>query len=196
MQSCAILLTIFYEPVRRDMYAQRIRWWDLHIRSSDQLFVVDSYGASLSHLTRNVMSYDQRQFLRPNMSTTTYEILALRKAYRRWSQEFRNHAYVFKLTGKYVLPSFLPWFHTFSPIGQILLQNQGISNTELIGIASDVFPQVLMHLSRVHKTRGVCMEVALSIIIKREFRVYRMPRHFIPESYRVPRAHGDVLPYL
>ena len=201
MQSCAILLTIFFEPARRAMYTRRIRWWSQRTRAPDELFVVDSYGvySNARHLADNVLSYNQSHAFSSRVSSTTAELLALRNACRRWSHKFQRHGHVFKVTGKYVVPSLLPWYHTTTVAPQIWLQFRGESNTEILGVAPSVLDELLQRMSEIHARQRVCMEVALMYTVQRSspsYRIRRMPWHPVPVTYRVPRASGDTLPYL
>ena len=140
--SC-ILLAIYNEPSRRELYTDVIKWWK---QNTDlDIYIVNSYGDnSLDNLNVNIVSFDQSKIAPSHLgpSSTDYEIFSIQYAIDN-IKELSNYDYVFKITGKYRLPGATDILSTIPPGYQIILQNipkthkemikNKLNNTEIIG---------------------------------------------------------------
>ena len=210
----AILLTIYNEPAREQLYQSRIKWWEATVSPPNSLFIIDSFGNSPTTLAQTqVLSFSQKVAipLKPPVtkySSSTYELFALKKALNTWRDALLSHDYIIKVTGKYVLPDLLSWLSSRQLTSDLILQRR-LGNTEVVGMRSGIMSTVVDHLTHINNYSGeavispsrrfltgnCCIENALRKI-GRNYSVARLPMLSIPRQFRTPRAAGDTLPYL
>lgn len=210
----AILLTVYNEPAREQLYHSRITWWETAIAPPNSLFIVDSFGETpATRAQTHVLSFSQRVMLplRPPVtkySSSTYELFALKKVLDTWRDTLLSHDYVVKVTGKYVLPDLLSWLGSLQLTSDLLLQRR-LGNTEVVGIRCGIVSSVVDRLTRINNYSGIavaspshrfrtgncCIENALRKI-EVDYSVTRFPILGIPRVFRTRRASGDILTYL
>ena len=111
-----------------------------------------------------------------------------------WGSTLLEHDYIFKVTGKYVIPGLLPWIHANKPRTDMVLQRFGDANTEVLGLNAKCMRRVVSLLANLNR-RSCCIEDAL-LKIKRHYTVTKMPPFYVPRKFRVERGDGHILPFL
>ena len=164
------------------------------------MFVVDSSGNGFPsvptiHPDRLVVF---TQEVHMNQSSSVYEAISLNRAFdrfgRTWLTEFD---YIVKVTGKYIIPSFIEFLPRFPANFDFVVQNQFYhhwQNTELWAFAPHMIPHVLQMTNSVI-TEQHLMERAVYTMIKNA-NVFRLPQLDIPLEFRVSRGDKSVLHYL
>ena len=200
--SC-ILLTMYNEPSRRELYTDVITWWK---RNTDlDIYVVNSYGDnSLNNLNANIVSFDQSKIDPSHFgpSSTDYEIFSIQYAVDT-IKELSNYDYVFKITGKYRLPGATDILSTIPPGYQIIIQNShhdaegikfGWNNSEIIGFNGQNIKKIINILKTTKPKNGMALEKRIPTYIKEnKIKYYRLPQINIPEDFRVKRSDGKIL---
>lgn len=175
------------------MYDSRIGWWRTMVKPPDSLFLLDSYGA-LQNSSR-VLSFNQKvHFGEVLESSSSFELFSMGAAIDLWTGTLLSYDYIFKVTGKYVIPGLLPWVHANNPRTDMVLQRFGDANTEVLGLHTRCMRRVVSQLTRLNRKK-CCIENAL-LQIKHHYVLTKMPPLYVPLRFKIKRGDGNILPFL
>ena len=185
-----VLLSMYCSPERYNMYYDVcIKWL---INTNLPIFVIDSYGNepnlfNISSSKLQIHSFQQKNkevIINPSVS----EKESLLKALEIF--DFSEYDIIFKVTGKY----YSSMFETFLPYipsdAQIILQynrNTDEQNSEVVGIKSTMFKQVIEEINN-NTTFEKVLKNTKNLIS------YRLPPLSIDK--KVSRSDGSILDFL
>jgi len=188
----AILFTTYNVPNREAMYRERLEWW--RDNTSLPLYVVDSANRGFN--MDGIREYKFEQLPNINGPTDT-ELFSLRHAFDHFEVEWEKFDYVFKITGKYVLPKLETVINNIPTDVEMVLQStysKGEQSSEIIGFRSSEMKQILMILSADHQDPNQWLEKRLFNYTASNF--WRLPQLHIPKKYRTPRSDQSILSVL
>ena len=191
----AVLLTTYItsEQERKDMYLRNIQRW---LRDTDlDIYVVDSsnQGVAIQHPRLKVLTFDQAKANLPHNPTLSYkERTSLLKAYAHFEEHLQAYDYVFKITGKYVIPQLQAYADSAPPGTDVICQNLQIThgqNTELLGVR----PYLLAPLvSKIENTEDRNFERIMHETVQSSpWTIHRLLPIPLDQSY--PRSDGSTL---
>lgn len=192
----AVMLTTFIteDPKRKQMYEQNVKRW---LSETDfDIFLVDSSNQGLSsvqHPRLHVLVFDQSKD--PGVSESylsNKEKNSVLKAYHHFRNKLHEFDYVFKITGKYVIPNLRSLSETIPKGTDIIVQHLQIThgqNTECVGFRPHALMPV-MNLVQNEETREF-EKVMHQLTSSNKFKVHRLPPITLDQG--IKRTDGSIL---
>lgn len=176
------------EPARRQVYLHRLRRW--LCETSFDIYAVDSSGETLPIQHPRLKQFAFQQSKDASTSSTVAESASILKACAYFMEDFQKYDLIFKVTGKYFLPSFEHVTLSIPSDAQVVFQNRFDflhQNTEITGYS----PYLLYYL-----TKNIHGDEIYERQMKRVgdnplIKVYRLPRMKLQDF--TSRGNGDVL---
>ena len=207
----AVLLTAWIDPqdveARLQMYKQTIAWWASTFPDLD-IFVVESsgeedavnelrnYAETFSRVTLHAFG---QKFFGMNRSRRGIAEVGSMYDIARGSR-FKEYTFVFKVTGRYRLPSFLdvvlpvvaenPEVDFIVQNRNDLLSGQVRQNTEVLGLSGSRFIDLLGEVVRDNQFTGFEPRLTKLLQTNPNITTATLPRLEVPPEYLVPRG-GD-----
>jgi hypothetical protein len=197
---CILLgMYIGTKPERRAIYENRAKKW-LDNTSID-IYTVDSSGELLF-----TSDTDKKYFNHPRLHQYTFkqkgsqvmhgpsvaEKNSMIKAFKHFKKDFEKYEIVFKITGKYFIPTFekvVDFPEKVDMVFQYRRDTHG-QNTEVIGFSPMVFKEIVTQIN----DDTTIEELSCSIRKGKMYRTHRLPKMKLDQFTK--RSDGSTLKYL
>jgi hypothetical protein len=207
MTNIALILTTYHSLERIPMYKERIIWW--LDNSKLDLFIVDSNNSNFDYLPEKYLnnnrlhlySFDQRNdIIKANslynkkgfMLITYCEVLSIKNILTKYDNLFSKYDWIFKLTGKYIIPTLEIELNNIPNNSDIIVQNRHnniIQNSELFGFKLNKSANIFNSFDVIN-----VFERSLKLLIESDnYILYRLPLLKIPPEYYIKRTNGSIL---
>lgn len=203
---CCILLTMHIgnNDDRRQMYVHRVKRW-LNETSLD-IYTVESSGELLNikHPRLYQYTFKQEEYDPESVEAVNKTILernSILNAYNNFKEYFKNYDIIFKVTGKYFIPSLEKIIRHIKPDCILLFQHLHNTkyeeqNTEITGYHSSILYEITNSIQKIKKTDyQPSYEKQIKTIQKHKtYKTYRLPPLKLEEFTQ--RGDGSILKYL
>jgi len=200
----SLILTIYYEKKRRDMYDKVIKYWLNN--SSFDIFIVDSYGEFKYDGNSRVkyLSFNQKKYFKNidkyyHSYSTYLEYFSLRMLWEKYKYFLMKYEYIIKLTGKYILNDLESILDREVKDKMVYVQNNkkdGYNNvqSELFIMKVEIFKEFLIYFKREYRYEKNFEEILGEFVRLKENS--RLSRLRIKKDDRVMRGDNVKLKYL
>ena len=192
---CCILLTMYIgkNNKKRNIYIDRLNKW---LNNTDfDIYIVESSGEILNIKNTRLYQYsfDQNKDKLNLKNSTILEKNSIIKAYQNFKDKFKNYDFIFKITGKYYIPSLEKIIKNIKFDTDIIFQNRGfynIQNTEITGYRSSLIYDITNQV----KDNLIYEEQIRDIQRKNGLKAYRLPPLKLNDY--TERGDGNILKFL
>ena len=206
MANIAIILTTHHKPEQINMYLKRIIWWLDH--STLDLFVVDSNNSDFNYLPKlyknniklHLFSFNQspdiisaqKKYPKGFRVITYCEILSIKKILEHYKHLLSSYDWIFKLTGKYVIPTLEHALVNIPNNADIIVQNKCNTvsqNSELFGFRFNNIINIFNNFNEVD-----VFEISLKKLLEKDtYTLYRLPILKLNPAFYQRRTNGTIL---
>ena len=188
---CCVLLTMYIggNKERRDIYLHRIHRWLTN--TSFDIYSVESSGEQLDIQHPRFKQFSFIQDDKFKGQTTALERNSILKAYEHFKSDFVKYDIVFKITGKYFIPSLESMTKHIKPDTELLFQfvhTKYAQNTEITGYKTDILYDIThrINFDQIYETQMSKMSD--------KYKTYRLFPLKLEDFTQ--RTNGSILTYL